>query len=84
MLALNRMATLHLRNVPPDVDAALAADARVRGLSKNRHAIDVLRRGLGLDQLERSELVEQIREGRRTVDYDTAELVREGRPADRV
>lgn len=52
------MATLHLRNVPPDVDATLAAEARARGVSKNRRAIEALRRGLGLDQLERSQLID--------------------------
>lgn len=77
------MATLHLRNVPADVDAALAADATARGVSKNHRAIEALRRGLGLDQLERSELIEQIRRGRRSVDLDTAELIREERPAER-
>lgn len=75
------MATLHLRNVPPEVDAALVAAARARGVSKNRRAIEALRRGLGLDQLERSRLVEEIRHGRRPVDLDVAELIREARPA---
>lgn len=75
------MATLHLRNVPPDVDATLAADARARGMSKNRRAIEALRRGLGLDQVERSQLIEQIRQGRRTVDVEVAELIREDRPS---
>ena len=42
------MATLHLRNVPEELDAALAADAQSRGMSKNRRAIEALRRGLGL------------------------------------
>jgi hypothetical protein len=74
------VATLHLRNVPPEVDAALAADARARGISKNRRAIEALRRGLGMDQLERARLVEDILRHRPTVDVDTAELVREGRP----
>jgi len=53
------MATLHLRNVPPDVDATLAAEARARGVSKNRRVIEALRRGLGLDQVERSQLVDR-------------------------
>lgn len=75
------MATLHLRNVPPDLDATLAADARARGVSKNRCAIEALRRGLGLDQLERSQLIDQIRHGRQPVDLDIAELIREDRPA---
>lgn len=74
------MATLHLRNVPPDLDAALAAAASAAGTSKNRRAIEALRRGLGLDQVERIELVERIRRNRRPVDVDVAELIREGRP----
>ena len=74
------MATLHLRNVPPEVDAALAADARARGVSKNRRAIEALRRGLGLDQLERSGLIADIRRRRQAVDVDVAELIREQRP----
>lgn len=75
------MATLHLRNVPADVDAALVAAASSQGVSKNRRAIEALRRGLGLDQLERSQLIDEIRQGRRAVDVDIAELVREDRPA---
>ncbi|MGI8779365.1 MAG: hypothetical protein ACR2L8_04175 [Solirubrobacteraceae bacterium] len=75
------MATLHLRNVPPEVDAALAAAASARGVSKNRRAIEALRRGLGLDQVERSRLVDEIRDGRRPVDVDVADLIREDRPA---
>jgi plasmid stability protein len=75
------MATLHLRNVPPEVDAALAADASARGVSKNRRAIEALRRGLGLDQLERSRLIDEIRQNRRTVDLDLAALIRDDRPA---
>ena len=59
LLAL--MATLHLRNVPDDVDAALRTAAGADGVSKNRRAIEALRRGLGLDQVERSELIDQIR-----------------------
>jgi hypothetical protein len=77
------MATLHLRNVPPDVDATLAAEARARGVSKNRRVIEALRRGLGLDQVERSQLVDEIRHGRRSVDLDIAELIGENRPAAR-
>jgi hypothetical protein len=75
------VATLHLRNVPPEVDAALAADARARGVSKNRRAVEALRRGLGLDQVERSRLIDDIRRGRRPVDADVAALIREDRPA---
>lgn len=74
------MATLHLRNVPPEVDAALAADARVQGVSKNRRAIEALRRGLGLDQVERSQLVDEVRRQRRRVDIDVAALIHEDRP----
>jgi hypothetical protein len=75
------VATLHLRNVPPEVDAALAAAARAGGVSKNRRAIEALRRGLGLDQLERAQLIEEILRNRPSVDVDVAELIREGRPA---
>lgn len=74
------MATLHLRNVPADVDAALAAEAGARGISKNRRAIEALRQGLGLDQIERSRLVEEIRRGRRPVELDVAALIRDERP----
>lgn len=77
------MATLHLRNVPPDVDRALSAAADASGQSKNRRAIEALRRGLGLDQLERSRLIDEIRHDRRPVDIDVAELIREDRPAER-
>ncbi len=76
------MATLHLRNVPADVDAALSAAARAEGISKNRRAIDALRRGLALDQVERSQLIDEIRSDRRSVDVDVAALVREDRPAE--
>lgn len=75
------MATLHLRNVPPEVDAALEAAAKAQGLSKNRRAIEALRRGLGLDQVQRAQLIDEIRGRRRTVDVDLAELVRQDRPA---
>jgi hypothetical protein len=78
------MTTLYLRNVPPDLDAALAAAASAAGTSKNRRAIEALRRGLGLDQVERIELVERIRRNRRPVDVDVAELIREGRPDEHV
>lgn len=76
------MSTLYLRNVPPDVDAALTADARASGVSKNRRAIEALQRGLGLDQIKRSELVAQIRGTRRSVQVDVAQLIREERPGD--
>jgi hypothetical protein len=75
------VATLHLRNVPPELDAALAAAASARGVSKNRRAIEALRRGLGLDQVERSALIDDIRRRRRPVAVDVAELIREDRPA---
>lgn len=74
------VATLHLRNVPEELDAALTADAGARGVSKNRRAIEALRRGLGLDQVERSRLVEQIRRDRRRVRLDVAGLIRDERP----
>lgn len=69
-----------MRNVPPDLDAALTADARANGVSKNRRAIEALRRGLGLDQVKRSELVAQIQRGRPSVNADVAKLIREERP----
>jgi plasmid stability protein len=77
------MATLHLRNVPADVDAALTADAGAMGMSKNRRAIEALRRGLGLDQVERSQLVEEIRRDRQRVRVDIATVIRDERPGDR-
>lgn len=76
------MATLHLRNVPDDLDALLTRDAAEHGLSKNRRAIELLRRALGLDQTERSALVAEIRRNRRPVRRDVAELIRESRPDD--
>jgi len=77
------MATLHLRGVPDDLDATLTRDAAERGISKNRRAIELLRRGLGLDQVERAALVEEIRRSRRKVDVDLAAMVRSGRPDER-
>jgi hypothetical protein len=77
------MATLHLRNVPADIDAALTADAGARGISKNRRAIEAMRRGLGLDQVERSQLVEEIRRDRPRVRVDIATVIRAERPGDR-
>ncbi len=76
------MPTLYIRNVPPELDAALDAAARAAGVSKNRRAIEALRRGLSMDQLDRAELVERIRRDRRSVDVDVAELIRKER-ADR-
>lgn len=75
------MATLHLRNVPADLDQALTSEAKAKGVSKNRRAIDALRRGLSLDQVERSELIERIRTQRRRIDVEVADLIREERPA---
>lgn len=69
------MVTLHLRNVPLELDAALTAEAKARGISKNRRAIEALRRGMGLDQLERSELVAQIRAGRTGAAVDVVRLI---------
>ena len=74
------VATLHLRNVPSEIDAALVAEAKAYGVSKNRRAIDVLRRGLQMDQVARAELVAAIRRGRRPVGSDIAELIRGDRP----
>jgi len=74
------VATLHLRNVPDDLDAALAADAAARGISKNRRAIEALRRGLGVDQASRERLVEEIRRGRAVAPTDVAAVIRQSRP----
>ncbi len=76
------MATIHLRNVPADVDVALTADAKAQGISKNRRAIEALRRGLGIDQVERSNLVAEIRSGRAAVKADVARVIRGSRPGD--
>lgn len=73
------MATLYLRNVPDDLDAVLARQAREQGTSKNRRAIEALRRGLDLDQVERSRLVDEIRSMRQPLDVDVSEVIREER-----
>jgi hypothetical protein len=75
-----RMATLYLRNVPEEIDVALATEADERGMSKNRRAIEVLRRGLGMDRLERVELVDEIRRERARVSGDVAAMIRADRP----
>lgn len=75
------MATLHLRDVPPEVDRALAGIAEEQGSSKNKAAIAALRRGLGLDQFDRAATIKAIRSGRLDVgDIDAAALVRGERP----
>ncbi len=76
------MPTLYIRNVPAELDAALDAAARAAGVSKNRRAIEALRRGLAMDQFDRTELVAAIRRDRKSVDVDVAEVIREER-ADR-
>lgn len=77
------MATLHLRNVPPEVDRALADAARLDGTSKNREAIAAIRRGLGLDQFDRAATIRDIKARRPSVrGVDIAELIRDDRPAD--
>lgn len=76
------MATLHLRNVPEQLDVLLAKDAAQHGQSKNRRAIELLRRALGVDQVERAALVAEIRRDRRPVEDDIAALIRSGRPDD--
>lgn len=73
------MATLYLRNVPDDLDAVLVRQAREQGTSKNRRAIEALRRGLDLDQVERSRLVDEIRSMRQPLDVDVSEVIREDR-----
>jgi hypothetical protein len=62
------------------VQGAWAVDARANGVSKNRRAIEALQRGLGLDQVKRSELVAQIKKSRPSVKADVAKLIREERP----
>lgn len=42
------MKAITLRNVPPDLAAALDREKRRRGQSLNRTAIDLLRQGLGV------------------------------------
>jgi plasmid stability protein len=80
---LGRMATLHLRNVPPEIDLALAEAAGAAGTSKNREAIAVLRRGLGLDQFDRAATIREIQRARPSVgNVDVAALLRAERPAD--
>lgn len=76
------MATLHLRGVPDDLDAELTRDAARHGTSKNRRAIAVLRRGLGLDPAERAAVIEDILRNRGKVkgDVNIAQLIRDGRP----
>jgi plasmid stability protein len=76
------MATLHLRNVPEQLDALLAQDAAQHGQSKNRRAVELLRRALGVDQVERAALVAEIRRDRRPVEADIAALIRSERPDD--
>ena len=73
------MATLHLRNVPEDVAAELRRTA-AGGSSMNREAIRALRRGLGLDQTERADLIREIRANRPRVDADIAAIIRAERP----
>lgn len=78
------MATLHLRNVPEDLDAALTQDAAAHGTSKNKRAIQLLARALGRDHAERVALVERIRRNRAAIGdigpVDVAALIRDGRP----
>jgi hypothetical protein len=76
------MATLHLRNVPDDLDEALTRAAKEQGTSKNRRAVEALRRGLGLDQVERSQLVDDIRRHRQPVTVDIAQTIRDERPGE--
>ncbi len=42
------MKAITLRNIPPDLAAALDREKRRRGQSLNRTAIDLLRQGLGV------------------------------------
>lgn len=73
------MATFHLRNVPDDVDRALAEVAKSEGTSKNREAITAIRRGLGLDQFDRAATIRDIRGNRPMVDVDIASFIRADR-----
>lgn len=76
------MTTLRLRNVPDDLYALLTQDAAAHGQSKNRRAVELLRRALGADQVERAALIAEIRRDRRRVDVDIASLIRSERSDD--
>jgi plasmid stability protein len=49
------MANLSIRGLDEETAARLKAAAQARGVSVNRHALDLLRRGLGLLPRTRSE-----------------------------
>lgn len=75
------MATLHLRNVPDEVDRALTEAATVNRISKNDEAIAAIRRGLGLDPFDRPTTIREIKARRALLhELDAAELVRGDRP----
>ena len=44
------MKTMTIRNVPPDLAAALDGERRRRGLSLNRTVLELMRRALGLGE----------------------------------
>jgi hypothetical protein len=77
------MATLRLRNVPVDEDSALTADAGASGVSDDRRAIEALRHGLEPDQVQRSQLVEEVRRDRPRVRLDIATVIRDECAGDR-
>lgn len=47
------MKTITVRNVPPDVAAALEAERRLRGLSLNRTVLSLMHEALGLSNPRR-------------------------------
>lgn len=49
------MASLNIRGLDDETAAALREAARTRGVSINRHALELLRRGLGLVPRHRAE-----------------------------
>jgi plasmid stability protein len=59
------VATLHVRNVPPDLYGALRAQARRNGRSITAEVIEMLRRGVRTRTPE--ELIETIRKGHERV-----------------
>ncbi len=72
--------TLYVRNLPADVAAELRARAERGSSSKNHEAIAALRRGLGLDQFDRTSALTELRHRRPSVDADIAAVIRAERP----
>lgn len=72
------MDLLHLRKVPPGVEAAPAGGP---GASRTRRAIEALQRGPVTDRVERSRLVEDTPRRRQPVAVDVVDVTRSDRPA---